>query len=241
MAEVEASTAAVTSPRLNVADRLAEFAARSPDRVAVVCQRRRRAGYATITFGELDADATRIARGLVAWGVTPGTRLALFVRPGIDFVALVFGLLRAGAVIVLIDPGLGRKNLVRCLADAEPEGFIAIPVVHAIRLLLRRQVSPGAMECHGRSTVVLENTDARGAPRARQRRERREPAGSPRRRSCRDHLHVRQHRPAQGRTLHAADVRHAGGRNSVDVCASNRAASTSRALRCSRCSTRRWV
>jgi acyl-CoA synthetase (AMP-forming)/AMP-acid ligase II len=137
MAEVEASAAAATSPRLNVADRLAEIAARSPERVAVVCQRRRPVGYATITFGELDADANRIARGLVAWGVTPGTRLALFVRPGIDFVALVFALLRAGAVIVLIDPGLGRKSLIRCLADAEPEGFLAVPVVHAIRLLLR--------------------------------------------------------------------------------------------------------
>ena len=30
------------------------------------------AGYATITFAELDADATRIARGLVAWGVHAG-------------------------------------------------------------------------------------------------------------------------------------------------------------------------
>jgi len=138
MAEVEESTAAAISSRLNVADRLAEFATRSPDNLAVVAARRRATDYATITFGELDADATRIARGLVDWGVTPGTRLALLVRPGIDFVTLVFALLRAGAVIVLVDPGLGRKNLIRCLAEAEPEGFVAIPAAHAVRMFVRR-------------------------------------------------------------------------------------------------------
>lgn len=137
MAEVDFSTVAATSLRLNVADRLVESAARLPNGIAVACPRRRPAGYATITFGELNADATRIARGLADWGVTPGTRLALLVRPGIKFVTLVFALLRAGAVIVLVDPGLGRKNLIRCLAEAEPEGFVAVPRAHAVRVFVR--------------------------------------------------------------------------------------------------------
>ena len=61
------------------------------------------------------------------------------MRPGIEFVTLVFALLRAGMVIVLVDPGLGRKHLVRCLAAAAPEGFVAVGVAHAIRVLLRRR------------------------------------------------------------------------------------------------------
>jgi acyl-CoA synthetase (AMP-forming)/AMP-acid ligase II len=97
------------------------------------------AAYTTITFAELDAQATRLARGLATWGVPPATRLALLVRPGIEFVALVFALLRAGMVTILVDPGLGRRNLVRCLADAEPEGFIAISVAQAARTVLRRR------------------------------------------------------------------------------------------------------
>ncbi len=137
MAEVDESTVAATSARLNVADRLADFAARSPDNLAVVAARRGANDYATSTFGELDADATRIAHGLVDWGVRPGTRLALLLRPGIEFVTLVFALLRAGAVIVFVDPGLGRKNLIRCLAEAEPEGFVAIPAAHAVRTFVR--------------------------------------------------------------------------------------------------------
>jgi acyl-CoA synthetase (AMP-forming)/AMP-acid ligase II len=95
--------------------------------------------YATTTFADLDADVERIARGLIAWGVPPGTRLALLVRPGIEFVTLVFALLRAGMVIVLVDPGLGRRNLVRCLAEAEPAGFVAIGVAQAARLWFRRK------------------------------------------------------------------------------------------------------
>ena len=206
---------------LNVADRLAKFAARSPDRVAVVCRRvaRIRAGYATITFGELDADATRIARGLVDWGVTPGTRLALLVRPGIEFVTLVFALLRAGVVIVLVDPGLGRRNLVRCLAEAEPEGLSRFRWHRRFALLVRGKFPQAQVECHGRAALVLGRADARAScdVRGDAALATRSPAGNPRRRSGGDHLYLRQHGAAEGRALHAADVRHAGGRDSVDV------------------------
>ncbi len=139
--------------RLNVADRLQKIAAQMPEAIAVACpqnwspsykstrQGTSGAAYATTTFAELDADATRLARGLAAWGVPAGTRLALLVRPGIEFVALVFALLRAGMVTILVDPGLGRRNLVRCLAEAEPEGLVAISLAHAARVLLRRKFS----------------------------------------------------------------------------------------------------
>ncbi len=131
--------------RLNVADRLAAFAAERPGAIAVACPRRSQAGsqaaYSTITFGELDADATRLARGLVVWGVPPGTRLALLVQPGIEFVTLVFALLRAGMVIVLVDPGMGRKNLIRCLSEAAPEGFVAVSAAQAIRSVLWQKFS----------------------------------------------------------------------------------------------------
>ncbi len=151
MADVDVPTVSAPPTRINVADRLTKFAAAMPDVTAVACPRRTSPGYrnvrqgdsgtvyATTTFAELDSDATHLASGLLAWGVPPGTRLALFVRPGIEFVTLVFALLRAGMVIVLIDPGLRRRNLIRCLEEAKPEGFVAIPVAQAARLLLRHK------------------------------------------------------------------------------------------------------
>ena len=128
---------------MNVGRRLSIMAEAMPDAIAVVepldydAQGKRR--YRYVTFRQLDDDSDRIARGLHALGVTPGTRLALLVRPGIDFISLVFGLFKSGVVAILIDPGMGRRNLIGCLAEAEPEGFIAIPAAQAVRWLLRRR------------------------------------------------------------------------------------------------------
>src|SRR5437016_5845244 len=74
-------------------------------------------------------------------GIKPGTRLVLMVPPSIDFISLVFAMFKAGVVTVLIDPGMGRSNLIRCLAECEPEGFIGIPLAQAVRTLLRSRFS----------------------------------------------------------------------------------------------------
>jgi acyl-CoA synthetase (AMP-forming)/AMP-acid ligase II len=138
-----ANRLSMTNIPLNLAARLTRQAETRPDAVAVAetlgYDRQGKRQYRTITFRELDKDSDCIALGLNEWGVPRGSRLALLVRPGIDFISLVFALLKAGMVIVLIDPGMGRSNLLQCLAEAEPEGFVAIPMVHAIRSFLRRR------------------------------------------------------------------------------------------------------
>src|SRR5947208_10769478 len=63
-------------------------------------------------------------------------RTVLMVTPSLDFFALTFALFKAGAVPVLVDPGIGVKNLGQCLAEAEPEAFIGISKAHAARKLL---------------------------------------------------------------------------------------------------------
>ena len=128
---------------LNVAAQLSKMAQAMPDAIAIVeplgYDNQHKRQYRHFTFSQLDRDSDRIVQGLRRMGVVPGTRLALLVRPGIDFVSLVFAMFKAGAVSILIDPGMGRKNLIQCLAEAQPEGFIAIPPVHAVRIFLRRK------------------------------------------------------------------------------------------------------
>src|SRR5437660_7634294 len=80
--------------------------------------------YESVTFRELDDDSNLLADGLAAMGVRPGMRLVLMVPPSIDFISLVFAMFKSGVVTVLIDPGMGRRNLIRCLAESRPEGFI---------------------------------------------------------------------------------------------------------------------
>jgi olefin beta-lactone synthetase len=128
---------------VNIAARLVATAGRMPDRVAVAAPCKSpwhgRHRYDRLTFRQLDEDSDRLARGLRQLGVTPGTRLALLVPPSIDFISLVFALFKSGAVAILIDPGMGRRNLLRCLEEVEPEGFVAISPVHAVRSILPRR------------------------------------------------------------------------------------------------------
>ena len=130
-------------PHANVGLRLSEMASQLPDQIGVAMPMGRDASgrrqYKTLTFRELDDDSNRLAAGLQQMGVQPGTRLVLLVKPGIDFISLVFALFKAGVVTVLIDPGMGGKSLVRCLEESEPEGFVAIPMAQAIRAVLRRR------------------------------------------------------------------------------------------------------
>ena len=89
-----------------------------------------------IRFDELDRQSDTCAQGLAALGIKRGDRVALLVRPSQPLFVLTFGLLRCGAVPVLIDPGIGRVHLARCLAEASPSAFIGVSMAHAARVLL---------------------------------------------------------------------------------------------------------
>lgn len=123
---------------VNIAEKLRESAASAPHQRAVVFPVGRdaqgRVTYSHLTFRQLDRESDRLARGLRLLGVQPGMRLVLMVRPSLEFIALTFALFKAGAVVVLIDPGMGRTSIFRCLDQVEPQGFIAIPIVQAIRV-----------------------------------------------------------------------------------------------------------
>lgn len=68
-------------------------------------------------------------------------RISLMVPPGIDFVAWVFGLMRSRATTILIDPGMGRRNMIRCLVEAEPEGMAGIFPAQMARTFFRRRLA----------------------------------------------------------------------------------------------------
>lgn len=125
----------------NVGMLLSRSAAEFPEQIAVAVSQTTASGrqYQQVSFRELDEQTDAIAAGLLAAGATRGMRLALLVKPGIEFIQLVFGMFKSGVVTILIDPGMGRQNMIRCLSEAEPAGFVAIPAAHAVRCVLRRR------------------------------------------------------------------------------------------------------
>ncbi len=122
-------------PDFHVAAPLQAMARAQPYTPALIEPRGRRR-YCSWTYRELDEDSDRVARGLEAVGVGRGVRVVLMVPPSFDFYALTFALFKAGAVVVLIDPGMGVRNLRACIEDAAPQAFIGVPKAHAARLLL---------------------------------------------------------------------------------------------------------
>lgn len=131
------------SETVNIANRLREMAVRFPQQDAVIepikTNSHGNVEYRKLTFAELDALTDQIAAGFLRQGFQPGMKLVLFVPFSIDFIALTFALFKAGAVIVLIDPGMGKTNIFRCLEEVDPDGFVAVPMVHAARLMYRRK------------------------------------------------------------------------------------------------------
>lgn len=125
---------------MNIADRFTEIAKIHHNKIAVKYPRRtgRNYHYDAITFGRLELLANQYANGLTRIGFRRGSKTLLFVRPSLKFPALVFALFKIGVIPVFIDPGMGRKNLLAAIEEVAPEGLIAEPEVHLLRILFSK-------------------------------------------------------------------------------------------------------
>ena len=111
---------------------------------------------ARLTARELDQLSDQCAAGLARVGIKRGMHTVLMVTPGLEFMVLTFGLVRAGAVLVVVDPGMGWDNLKKCLSEARPEAFVGITKAHVGRLLfgwarstIRIRISVGSIRLPG--------------------------------------------------------------------------------------------
>ncbi len=123
---------------LNTGSLFDAMVAAQPDTQAVVLPGRganARGGYRRVSFGAAGRHCNRLARALHGDGVVRGQRVLVMVTPGFTFAPLIFALFKIGAVPVLIDPGMGWRNLVHAIRQVHPEVFIGIPKAHLLRWL----------------------------------------------------------------------------------------------------------
>ena len=97
----------------DVADLVAEAAAQSPDKLAVV-----EAGGRSLTWAELDDEVDRVAGGLGVAGIVAGYRVLIAVGNRIEFVTTYLGVLRAQVVAVPVNPRATPGELARMIADS---------------------------------------------------------------------------------------------------------------------------
>lgn len=162
------------SERCNIAAALPRLAAEAPDRVAMRCPGGRGAnGLArydlALTYAELDRRSDALAAGLAKHGVLRGQRVVVMVRPSPEFFLLMFALFKAGAVPVLVDPGIDKRALKQCLGEAQPQAFIGIPLAMFARRLLgwargaKVAITVGRRWAWGGATLAQVERDGAGA------------------------------------------------------------------------------
>ncbi|MGW2727883.1 long-chain-fatty-acid--CoA ligase [Streptomyces sp. NPDC001494] len=71
-----------------------------------------------LTYAELDALAGRTAAFLAGRGVVPGDRVGLMLPNLLEFPVLYYGALRAGAVVVPMNPLLKPREIAHCAGDS---------------------------------------------------------------------------------------------------------------------------
>ncbi|TNY28751.1 olefin beta-lactone synthetase [Thermomonas haemolytica] len=120
----------------NIAAALPHLARERPGQVAMRCPGAGGRYDLALTYAELDARSDAIAAGLARRGIVRGTRTVVMVRPTPEFFLLMFALFKAGAVPVLVDPGIDKRALRQCLDEAQPQAFIGIPLAMLAKALL---------------------------------------------------------------------------------------------------------
>lgn len=127
------------APAKTLGDRLDYFANKFPGKTALVAPYYAKdKNYQSISFKDLQIRANNYAAGLKEQGIQPGQIVLLMVPPGFEFVSLWFALSKLGAVVMLIDPGMGRKNLLKCIEQIGPEALISIPLVHYLKKIFKK-------------------------------------------------------------------------------------------------------
>jgi amino acid adenylation domain-containing protein/non-ribosomal peptide synthase protein (TIGR01720 family) len=107
------------------------------------------AGGETLTYGELEIQANRLARALRRRGAGPGARVAILLEHGTGAVTAVLGVLKAGAAYVPLDPGHPPARIEHVLADSG-----ACLVVTAANLASRLPASPAAFRLEAERQAV---------------------------------------------------------------------------------------
>ena len=106
-----------TTP-LSISAMFDDQATRAPEAVAMTFEGR------SITYGELDEAATRLAHRLAGLGAGPGERVAVLLSRTPDAIAAILGVLKTGAAYLPIDPAHPDARVEFVLGDAAPVAAI---------------------------------------------------------------------------------------------------------------------
>ncbi|GAB2875242.1 hypothetical protein GCM10027277_50700 [Pseudoduganella ginsengisoli] len=109
-------------------------------------------GGGSVTYGELNTRTNRIAHHLIALGVRPEQRVALFAQRGFELVTGMLAVMKAGGVYMPLDPAYPAERLAFMLSDGAP---VAVLAQQALADTLPLQAAP---------VVVIDGMDFAAQP-----------------------------------------------------------------------------
>jgi long-chain acyl-CoA synthetase len=103
---------------MQVENFLERSAAISPDKVALVC------GGCRLTYREIDEQANRLARALIAEGVNRWDRVAVYLENSPEAVIAIFAALKAGGIFLVVNPTTKSDKLAYILDNCRAKVLI---------------------------------------------------------------------------------------------------------------------
>ena len=119
------ATAAPYDEALCVHEAVSAQAARTPDQTALSAQGR------SLSYRELDAAATALARRLVARGVRPGDIVGICLEREVELVVSVLAVLKTGAAYLPLDPAYPHDRILYMIEDSAAAIVITTPAITA--------------------------------------------------------------------------------------------------------------
>src|ERR1044071_8720637 len=123
-------------------DHLFDSAARVPDKVALVC------GDHRVSYRELATRATALANTLVELGVERGDRVVVFGDNTVETVVSFWGVLKANAVVSIVNPLTKADKLAYLLNDCRATALITDAHLGIV-------FAPGAAKAEHLRTVIV--------------------------------------------------------------------------------------
>ncbi len=107
----------------------------TPDSVAAVCMNRR------VTYQELNRRANRVAHALRLKGVEPEMVVAVLGDRDLDFLAMLLGIAKTGAIYLPLDTGHPDQRLAHMLAESQPRVLLTTETYRQRVMPLREGLS----------------------------------------------------------------------------------------------------
>ena len=123
-------------------DYLAHSARKHPDKIALVC------GSQRLTYSQIDEQSDALAHRLAAAGVQRGDRVIVFADNTAETVISFWGVLKANAVVSIVNPQTKKDKLAYLLRDCRPAALISEP-------RLKPVFGDAAAACPSLKTVIL--------------------------------------------------------------------------------------